>query len=92
MDELDKQIEQRVRVNNLKTAECQECGSKNNIYVCENGHKTLLCKNCLSVLIESNHKKYNKSRCFLFHPPFKDCNYNPLIPGGQGGIATNPFL
>jgi len=89
-DNLIKQKEKVLKSPSLKVATCQICKSDNDIYVCENGHKVLFCKKCLSKSV----RNYNRNGEILLKFKAKcdkqgKCNYQPLVRGG--GIASIPF-
>jgi hypothetical protein len=92
MDELDRQIEMKKTRNKLKVAVCSICESDNNIYVCEQGHTNLFCKDCLKATkiirtSDSTHSIVFVAKC----TPKGNCNYHPLIPKGVDGIASDPY-
>jgi len=70
-----------------KIASCQLCNSQERIYVCENGHKNLFCKECLKAVIQFRGAVYFKAKC----TPKGNCNYQPLNPNGIGMFASNPY-
>jgi len=85
---LNAQIEAKKKETSRKIALCMICGSNENVYVCEQGHEKLFCKACLKETVQITPQRIDfKAKC----TPRGNCNYNPLIPQGNGGIASNPY-
>ena len=90
LNKLKEVVKQPETEPNREIARCDLCDNEWNVYFCEDGHKTLFCRDCLFDVIktDSRHGDWQniefKAKCNKEGA----CNFKPL---NLGGIASRPF-
>lgn len=63
-----------IKTRSITIAECEMCGDRQNVYLCEN-HQTIFCKPCLMSTYTFRNRTYFKAKCKGVP---MNCVYNPL--------------
>lgn len=68
--------------NNLKSAVCKLCVRRKDIYICDRGHGTLVCKRCLSKDKRNDIRDFctKEFRQLIYREGDDTCSWTPLIP------------